>query len=51
MTYLQTLLEDPRGTGADRQVAAYKQTGNINAVSQYLMQQTMQGIPWMAGKL
>jgi carboxylate-amine ligase len=44
MTYLRTLLADPRGTGADRQIAIYKQTGSVDAVTRYLMQQTMQGI-------
>jgi glutamate---cysteine ligase / carboxylate-amine ligase len=42
--YLRRLLEDPRGTGADRQIALYEQTGSIDAVIQLLMQQTMQGI-------
>ena len=45
INYLRMLLEDPRGTGADRQIAVYQQTGSIDAVLQYLMQQTMQGIP------
>ena len=44
MTYLRNLLEDPRGTGADRQIALYEQTGNLDAVIEYLMQQTMRGI-------
>lgn len=42
--YLRRLLEDPRGTGADRQIALYQQTGSIDAVIQLLMQQTLQGI-------
>jgi glutamate---cysteine ligase / carboxylate-amine ligase len=45
--YLRRLLEDPRGTGADRQIALYEQTGNMKDVVQFLMQQTMQGIPEM----
>ena len=44
MTYIRTLLADPRGTGADRQIAVYQQTGSIDAVIRHLMQQTMQGI-------
>src|SRR5579884_504179 len=44
MDYLRALLEDPRGTGADRQIALYEQTGSLDAVSLLLMQQTMQGI-------
>lgn len=45
MTYLRMLLEDPRGTGADQQVAIYQQTGSLDGVVQFLMQQTMQSIP------
>ena len=44
ITYLRNLLEDPRGTGADRQIATYQQTGSLDAVIKLLMQQTMQGI-------
>ena len=44
MNYLRGLLEDPRGTGADRQIALYQETGSIDAVIQFLMQQTMQDI-------
>ena len=46
MNYLRKLLEDPRGTGADRQVAVYQETGSIDAVIQFLIQQTMEGIPY-----
>lgn len=45
MNYLLTLLEDSRGTGADRQLAVFQETGSMDAVNQFLMQQTMQGIP------
>ena len=45
MDYLRGLLEDPRGTGADRQIALYEQTGSMDAVIQLLIQQTMQGVP------
>ena len=44
MNFLLGLLEDPRGTGADRQIALYQETGSIDAVIQFLMQQTMQDI-------
>ena len=44
MNYLRNLLEDPRGTGADRQNALFKETGSIDALIQFLMQQTMQSI-------
>jgi glutamate---cysteine ligase / carboxylate-amine ligase len=39
--YLRTLLVDPAGTGADRQVKIYQQTGDIKQVIQFLMQRTM----------
>jgi carboxylate-amine ligase len=42
--YLRKLLDDPRGTGADRQVAVYQQTGSLDSVIELLMQQTMLGI-------
>ncbi len=45
MNYLHQLLESRQGTGADRQIAIYEQTGSIEAVIKLLMQQTMQGIP------
>jgi glutamate---cysteine ligase / carboxylate-amine ligase len=45
INYLRKLLEDPRGTGADRQVAVMQETGSIEALNQFLMQQTLQGIP------
>jgi carboxylate-amine ligase len=44
MQFIRTLLDDPRGTGADRQIAVYHETGSIEAVTHYLMQQTMQGM-------
>jgi len=43
--YLRTLLSDPWGTGADRQIALYQRTHSIVAVLRLLMQQTMQGLP------
>ena len=43
--YLRALLVSQRGTGADRQIAVYQQTGSVDAVLRLLMQQTMQGIP------
>ena len=45
LNYIRRLVDDPRGTGADRQIALYKKTGSILAVNQYLLQQTMEGIP------
>jgi carboxylate-amine ligase len=45
INYLRMLLEDPRGGGADRQLMIYQQTGSMDAVIQFLMQQTIEGIP------
>jgi carboxylate-amine ligase len=42
--YLRTLLSSPSGTGADRQIQLYKQTGSTTDVLRYLIQQTMRGI-------
>ena len=42
--YLRSFLADPRGTGADRQLAVYQSTGSQLAVVRYLMEQTMQGL-------
>ena len=39
--YLRMLLDDPRGTGADRQIAIYQQSNDINKVTQYLIQQML----------
>lgn len=43
--YLRDLLDSSQGTGADRQIAIYQQTGNTDDVIRFLMQRTMQGIP------
>jgi carboxylate-amine ligase len=45
INYLRTLLEDPRGTGADRQLTVYHETGSAHAVADFLMAQTLQGLP------
>lgn len=37
ITYLRSFLTDPRGTGADRQIALYQQTGSIDAAICLLM--------------
>ena len=44
MNYLRTLLSNPEGTGADRQIAVYKETGNLEKVVEFLKEQTMKGI-------
>ena len=42
--HLRSLLDDPRGTGADRQVAVYQETGCVEAVTRMLMEQTVEDI-------
>jgi len=42
--YLRMLLDDPKGTGADRQIAVYQQTGSVEAVIEFLVQQTIEGL-------
>ena len=45
INYLRSLLDDPQGTGADRQMAVYEESGgDIDKVKQFLVEQTMQGI-------
>src|SRR5579883_717460 len=44
INYLRHCLEDPQGTGADRQIAIYEQTGSLQAVVQFLINQTVQGL-------
>ncbi len=44
MNCLRQLLESPDGTGADRQLAIYEQTGDLRSVARWLTQATMQGI-------
>ncbi len=44
MHSIRALLDDPRGTGADRQIAIYHETGSIQAVMDHLMQQTLLGM-------
>jgi carboxylate-amine ligase len=45
INYLRTLVDDPLGTGAERQLAAYKRTGNIQSVIEYLVQESRVGLP------
>lgn len=42
---IRILLDDPHGTGADRQIATYRRTGNIKDVIELLTHQTMKDIP------
>lgn len=39
INYLRMLLEDKRGTGADRQIEVYQRSGSVDEVIQYLLQQ------------
>jgi glutamate---cysteine ligase / carboxylate-amine ligase len=51
MNYLRAMIDSPAGTGADRQRALYRQTGDIDKVIELLMEQTMQGITLDAADL
>ncbi len=43
--YIHTLLDDAQGTGADRQIAVFEQSGgDISKVNQFLVERTMQGV-------
>jgi carboxylate-amine ligase len=44
MHFLRALLDDPRGTGADRQIATYQQRGNVQDVIRLLLEETMRGV-------
>ncbi len=44
ITYLRALLDDKRGTGADRQMAIYRETESTQEVIAFLLKQTMQGV-------
>ena len=44
MNYLRTLLDNPSGTGADRQIAPYEKNNDMNEVLALLMEQTMRGV-------
>ena len=48
MNYIRALLDDSQGTGADRQIAVYNETGSIHAVMNHLMQQTLQDMSSVA---
>jgi carboxylate-amine ligase len=42
--YIRTLLASPHGTGADRQIDIYRETGDVQKVIGMLMEQTLQGV-------
>jgi carboxylate-amine ligase len=45
MNYLRSLLSDSQGTGADRQIAVYRDSGgDVQQVIRFLVKQTMQGV-------
>lgn len=44
INHLRCLLTHPQGTGADRQIEVYQRTHSIQAVIQYLIEQTAQGL-------
>jgi carboxylate-amine ligase len=50
INYLRMLLDDPRGTGADRQIAVHRQTGSLEAVIRYLIEQTVEGVGSQGGE-
>ena len=44
MNYIRALLDDPRGTGADRQMAIYRETNDLQKVNQFLIEQTIRDV-------
>jgi carboxylate-amine ligase len=42
--HLRSILADPHGTGADRQLAIYRETGSVQAVTRYLMQRSLDDV-------
>jgi glutamate---cysteine ligase / carboxylate-amine ligase len=44
LDYLRSLIDNPEGTGADRQIAVYSNSNNVDEVTHFLMQQTLQGM-------
>jgi carboxylate-amine ligase len=41
--YVHTILD--HGTGADRELQVYRQTGDLNAVVDFLIEETGRGVP------
>lgn len=44
INYIRALLDDPQGTGADRQLAIYQETGSLQDVTRFLMEQATYGL-------
>lgn len=42
--YVRALLDDSRGTGADRQMAVYQESDDLQKVAQFLVERTMDGV-------
>ena len=42
--YIRALLDNPQGTGADRQMAVYQESNDPQKVSQFLIERTMDGV-------
>jgi carboxylate-amine ligase len=42
--YIHSLLDGNQGTGADQQMAIFKETNDINKVNAFLIEQTMRGV-------
>ena len=42
--YLRALMDDPQGTGADRQMAIYQESNDSQKVSQFLIGRTLEGV-------
>jgi carboxylate-amine ligase len=44
LDYIRALLDDPQGTGADRQMAIYQESNDPQKVSQFLIERTLEGL-------
>ncbi|MBA2680975.1 MAG: carboxylate-amine ligase [Ktedonobacteraceae bacterium] len=44
MNYIRALLDDPRGTGADRQIAVYQKNNDLEEVNKFLVEQTLRNV-------
>ncbi len=42
--YIRALMDDPQGTGADRQMAVYQESDDPQKVAQFLIERTMEGV-------
>ncbi|MBV9617549.1 MAG: carboxylate-amine ligase [Ktedonobacteraceae bacterium] len=48
INYVRALLDDPMGTGADRQMAVYQESNDPQKVTRFLMERTMEGVKKMS---